>query len=78
MAHVPYGTKEEAGEDREHHHYPYQDCEIQEEVAEVLFFGVGWRFSRDMFAQYLYSTDYGYSAASHTLMLRYTVRFHRQ
>ncbi len=41
-------------------------------------YGVGWRFSRDLFAQYLYSTDYGYSAASHTLMLRYTLRFHRE
>ena len=41
-------------------------------------FGVGWRFSRDLFAQYLYSTDYGYSAASHTLMLRYTLHFHRE
>ena len=41
-------------------------------------FGVGWRFSRDLFAQYLYSTDYGYSAATHTLMLRYTLRLHRQ
>jgi len=41
-------------------------------------FGVGWRFSRDLFAQYLHSTDYGFSAASHTLMLRYTLHFHRQ
>jgi FecR-like protein len=37
-------------------------------------FGVGWRFTRDLFAQYVYSTDYGFSAPSHTLMLRYTFR----
>jgi len=34
--------------------------------------GAGWRFSRNLFAQYVYSTDYGASAATHTLMLRYT------
>jgi len=37
-------------------------------------FGVGWRFSRNFFAQYVYSTDYGRSSATHTLMLRYTFR----
>jgi hypothetical protein len=37
-------------------------------------FGAGWRFTRDLFAQYVYSTDYGFSAPSHTLMLRYTFR----
>jgi hypothetical protein len=37
-------------------------------------FGAGWRFTRDLFAQYLYSTDYGFSAPSHTLMVRYTFR----
>jgi len=37
-------------------------------------FGAGWRFSRDLFAQYLYSTDYGANPATHTLMLRYTFR----
>jgi hypothetical protein len=35
-------------------------------------FGAGWRFSRSLFAQYVYSTDYGASSAAHTLMLRYT------
>ena len=35
-------------------------------------FGAGWRFSRNFFAQYVYSTDYGASSAAHTLMLRYT------
>jgi FecR protein len=35
-------------------------------------FGAGWRFTRDLFAQYVYSTDYGTSSATHTLMLRYT------
>ena len=41
-------------------------------------FGVGWRFSRNLFAQYLYSTDYGVSSASHTLMLRYTFHLRRE
>jgi len=35
-------------------------------------FGAGWRFTRTLFAQYVYSTDYGASSAAHTLMLRYT------
>jgi hypothetical protein len=35
-------------------------------------FGAGWRFTRNLFAQYVYSTDYGASPATHTLMLRYT------
>jgi hypothetical protein len=35
-------------------------------------FGAGWRFTRSLFAQYVYSTDYGASSAAHTLMLRYT------
>jgi hypothetical protein len=35
-------------------------------------FGAGWRFTRDLFAQYVFSTDYGASSATHTLMLRYT------
>jgi hypothetical protein len=37
-------------------------------------FGAGWRFSRDLFMQYVYSTDYGATAATHTLMLRYTFK----
>ncbi len=35
-------------------------------------FGAGWRFSRNFLVQYLFSTDYGFSGSSHTLMLRYT------
>ena len=38
-------------------------------------FGAGWRFTRNLFAQYVYSTDYGASPGAHTLMLRYT--FHK-
>ncbi|HEY2013915.1 MAG TPA: FecR family protein [Bryobacteraceae bacterium] len=41
-------------------------------------FGAGWRFSPDLFLQYLYSTDYGTSTASHTLMLRYTFHLRRE
>ncbi len=40
-------------------------------------FGVGWRFSPNLFVQYLFSTDYGVTTPSHALMLRYTFRFHR-
>jgi hypothetical protein len=35
-------------------------------------FGAGWRFSRNFLVQYLFSTDYGFSGSSHTLMMRYT------
>ncbi|MCX6631459.1 MAG: hypothetical protein NTW28_27925, partial [Candidatus Solibacter sp.] len=35
-------------------------------------FGAGWRFTRNLFAQYVYSTDFGASSAAHTLMLRYS------
>ena len=37
-------------------------------------FGAGWRFTRDLFVQYVFSTDYGSTAATHTLMLRYTFK----
>jgi hypothetical protein len=37
-------------------------------------FGAGWRFTRDLYAQYVYSTDYGVTRATHTLMLRWTFR----
>ncbi len=40
-------------------------------------FGIGWRFSPNLFVQYLFSTDYGVTTPSHALMLRYTFRFHR-
>ena len=35
-------------------------------------FGAGWRFSKNFLVQYLFSTDYGFSGSSHTLMVRYT------
>jgi hypothetical protein len=41
-------------------------------------FGIGWRFSTNCFAQYLFTTDYGVTAPSHTLMLRYTFKLHKQ
>ncbi len=37
-------------------------------------FGAGWRFTRNLFAQYVYSTDYGATPGAYTLMLCY--RFH--
>ena len=47
---------------------PYQS------VGKYSDFGIGWRVSPDLFLQYLYSTDYGYTAATHTIMMRYTIR----
>ena len=35
-------------------------------------FGAGWRFSPRLFAEYVFTTDYGVSSPSHSLMLRYT------
>jgi hypothetical protein len=35
-------------------------------------YGAGWRFSPNLVAQYVYSTDYGSTSATHTLMLRWT------
>jgi hypothetical protein len=35
-------------------------------------FGAGWRFTSNLWLQYIYSTDYGASPATHSLMLRYT------
>jgi hypothetical protein len=39
-------------------------------------FGIGWRFSRDLFLQYLFTTTYDVTTPNHSLMLRYTFRFH--
>jgi len=44
-------------------------------AARFSDFGIGWRFSRDLFLQYLYTTNYGVTTPSHELMLRYTFRF---
>ena len=35
-------------------------------------FGAGWRFTRNFLVEYLFSTDYGFSGSSHTLLFRYT------
>jgi hypothetical protein len=40
-------------------------------------FGIGWRFSPEFFAQYLFTTDYGVTAPTHTIMLRYTIKLRR-
>jgi mannose-6-phosphate isomerase-like protein (cupin superfamily) len=40
-------------------------------------FGLGWRFSPNLFVQYLFTTDYDVTAPSHALMLRYTFKFRR-
>ncbi len=36
-------------------------------------FGAGYRLTRNILAQYTFSTNYSYSSSSHTLMLRYTI-----
>jgi len=40
-------------------------------------FGIGWRFSPRLFVQYVFSTDYGVTAPSHALMLRYTFKLRK-
>jgi hypothetical protein len=40
-------------------------------------FGIGWRFSPHLFAQYLFSADY-VPQSGHTLMLRYTFKLRNQ
>jgi FecR protein len=41
-------------------------------------FGAGWRFSRNLLLEYLFSTDYGFSGSSHTLMVRYIFRLKKE
>jgi hypothetical protein len=57
--------------------FPIPPLPVQR-VGHYSDFGAGWRFSPDLFVQYVYSTDYGYTQSSHTLMLRYTIHFHRE
>jgi len=35
-------------------------------------FGVGWRFTPNFLAEYIFSTDFGQTSPRHTLLLRYT------
>jgi hypothetical protein len=35
-------------------------------------FGIGWRLNRNLLAEYIFSTDFGQTAARHTLLFRYT------
>ena len=39
--------------------------------------GLGWRFTPQLFAQYVFSTDYGATAPAHSLALRYVFRVRR-
>ena len=45
-------------------------------AARFSDYGAGWRFSRNLYVQYVFSTDYGVTSPTHTLMLRWT--FHPQ
>jgi hypothetical protein len=40
-------------------------------------FGIGWRFSQNLFMQYLFTTNYDVTSPSHALMLRYTFNFRK-
>lgn len=35
-------------------------------------FGIGWRFTPNYLAEYIFSTDFGHTSPRHTLLLRYT------
>ena len=35
-------------------------------------FGVGWRFTPNFLAEYIFSTDFGQTSPRQTLLLRYT------
>jgi FecR protein len=37
-------------------------------------FGAGWRFTRNFYGQYVFSTDYGVTNATHSLLFRWTWR----
>ena len=37
-------------------------------------FGVGWRFTDNFLAEYVFSTDYGATRASHVFLLQYNIR----
>jgi hypothetical protein len=37
-------------------------------------FGVGWRFTENFLAQYVFSTNYGLTTSSHVFLLRYSFR----
>jgi hypothetical protein len=41
-------------------------------------YGAGWRFTPNLFVQYVFSTDYGVSDSSHTVMFRYTFHFKKE
>ena len=41
-------------------------------------FGAGWQFSDSLSVQYVFSTSYGVDSGGHTIMLRYTIRNHRE
>lgn len=43
-------------------------------AAHFSDFGIGWRFTPNLFVQYLFTTDYDVTAPSHALMLRYTFK----
>ena len=35
-------------------------------------FGLGWRFTPNFLAEYIFSTDFGQTSPRHTLLFRYT------
>jgi hypothetical protein len=43
-------------------------------AARFSDYGAGWRFAPNLYVQYLFSTDYGVTSATHAIMLRWTFR----
>ena len=50
----------------------FSPAQVSPYASRFSDFGAGWRFTSNLFGQYIYSTDYGVSSATHSLMLRYT------
>jgi hypothetical protein len=46
-------------------------------ASHISDFGAGWRFPHGLLVQYLFTTDYGATASSHSILLRYTFKLHR-
>lgn len=52
----------------------FADVSFVETAGRYSDFGLGWRFTSGLTAQYLYSTDYGKVAGIHAIVFRYTFR----
>ena len=41
-------------------------------------FGAGWRFKNNLIAEYVFSTDFGRTAPTHAILIRYTFSLSRE